>query len=124
GQIEKYSLASLRICVSTGEVWTPDAWHWTFEKVCKRRVPLLNYSGGTEVGGGILCGTVIHPIKPCAFSRAIPGMGARVFNEDGVDAVRGEVGELVLTSLSPGLTRGLWKADQTYLDAYWSTFPG
>lgn len=124
GQIEKYSLASLRICVSTGEVWTPDAWHWTFEKVCKRRIPLLNYSGGTEVGGGILCGTVIHPIKPCAFSRAIPGMGARVFNEDGVDAVRGEVGELVLTSLSPGLTRGLWKADQTYLDAYWSTFPG
>lgn len=124
GQIGKYSLASLRVCVSTGEVWTPDAWHWTFEHVCKHRIPLLNYSGGTEVGGGILCGTVIHPIKPCAFSRAIPGMGARVFNEDGVEVVRGEVGELVLTSLSPGLTRGLWKADQTYLDAYWSTFAG
>ncbi len=51
-------------------------------------------------------------------------MGARVFNDDGVDVVRGEVGELVLTSLSPGLTRGLWKADQTYLDTYWATFPG
>jgi len=124
GQIGRYSLASLRVCVSTGEAWTPDAWHWTFEHVCKQRVPLLNYSGGTEVGGGILCSTVIHPIKPCAFSRAIPGMGARVFNEDGVEEVRGEVGELVMTSLSPGLTRSLWKSDETYLDAYWSTFPG
>ncbi|WP_041709977.1 AMP-binding protein [Advenella kashmirensis] len=123
-QIEKYSLTSLRVCVSTGEVWTPEAWLWTFENVCKKKIPLLNYSGGTEIGGGILCGTVIHPIKPCAFTRPIPGMGARIFDESGKQVLRGEVGELVLTSPSPGRTRSLWRSDDTYLDAYWSTYPG
>ncbi|MGB3071289.1 MAG: AMP-binding protein [Ottowia sp.] len=124
GGIERYTLSSLRVCVSTGEVWTPEAWHWTFDSVCKRRVPLLNYSGGTEIGGGILCGTVVHPIKPCTFSRAIPGMGASILDESGQQAKAEEVGELVLTSPSPGLTRGLWRSDETYLKSYWSRYPG
>lgn len=124
GDIEQHDLSSLRICVSTGEVWTPEAWHWTFEHVCKRRIPLLNYSGGTEVGGGILSGTVLHPIKPCAFSRAIPGMNARVVDDQGRPVARGVVGELVLTAPSIGMTRSLWQDDARYLDSYWSELPG
>ncbi|MES2363263.1 MAG: AMP-binding protein [Pseudomonadota bacterium] len=124
GDIEKYRLSSLRICVSTGEVWTPDAWQWTFEQVCKARVPLLNYSGGTEVGGGILCGTVMHAIKPCTFSRAIPGMNARVVDDQGKNVSRGVVGELVLAGASPGLTKGLWQDEANYLKSYWTDIPG
>ena len=124
GDIEKHDLSCLRICVSTGEVWTPEAWQWTFNQVCKGRIPLLNYSGGTEVGGGILCGTVLHPIKPCAFSRAIPGMNARVVDEQGQTAAPGVVGELVLTAPSMGLTRSLWHDDARYLASYWSALPG
>lgn len=124
GGIEQFDLSSLRICASTGEVWTPEAWHWTFEQVCKRRVPLLNYSGGTEVGGGILCGTVLQPIKPCALSRAIPGMGAAVVDEQGHDVAPGTVGELVLRRPSVGLTRSLWNDDERYLESYWNTLPG
>ena len=85
---------------------------------------MLNYSGGTEIGGGILCGTVVHPIKPCAFSRPIPGMGARIFDESGNEVQSDEVGELVLTALSPGMTRSLWRSDETYLASYWTTYPG
>jgi acetyl-CoA synthetase len=124
GDIERYRLSSLRICVSTGEVWTPDAWQWTFEQVCKTRVPLLNYSGGTEVGGGILCGTVMHPIKPCSFSRAIPGMNALVVDEQGKKVARGVEGELVLAGASPGLTNGLWQDEANYLKSYWTDIPG
>lgn len=116
-------LGSLRVMISTGEPWTPEAWHWTFERIGRRRVPLLNFSGGTEMGG-ILTGTVIHPLKPCAFAGAVPGTGADV-----VDAVSGEsvavgvTGELVMRTPSIGLTRSLWHDRQRYLDSYWSRLP-
>jgi acetyl-CoA synthetase len=124
GGLAQRSLASLRICASTGEAWTPDAWWWTFENVCRKRVPILNYSGGTEVGGGILSGTVLHPMKPCAFSGPIPGMGADIVTDDGQSVPRGTVGELVLRKASVGMTRSLWKSDERYLDAYWNVMPG
>ncbi|MBN8902436.1 MAG: AMP-dependent synthetase [Rhodospirillales bacterium 69-11] len=124
GGIERYDLSSLRICASTGEVWTPEAWEWTFDKVCGRRVPILNYSGGTEVGGGILSGTVLHPIKPCGFARPVPGMGAAVVDSAGHPVPPGTVGELVLTKPSIGLTRGLWHDDARYLESYWEALPG
>jgi acetyl-CoA synthetase len=116
-------LSSLRVMISTGEPWTPEAWHWTFDRIGKRRVPLLNFSGGTEMGG-ILTGTVIHPLKPCAFAGAVPGTGADV-----VDAISGEsvavgvTGELVMRTPTIGLTRGLWHDRARYLDSYWSRLP-
>ncbi|MEX0408625.1 AMP-binding protein [Aquibium sp. LZ166] len=125
GGVEGYGLGSLRVCASTGEPWTPEAWWWTFDKVCRRRVPILNYSGGTEIGGGILSGNVLTPMKPCAFSGPIPGMGADIVDAAGNPVAQGEAGELVLRRPSIGLTRSLWKNDdERYLDAYWREIPG
>lgn len=116
-------LSSLRVIISTGEPWTPEAWHWTFEQVGRGRVPLLNYSGGTEVGG-ILTGTVIHPLKPCAFAGPVPGTGADVVDADGVSVGPGVTGELVMRAPTIGLTRGLWHDRERYLQSYWSRLPG
>ena len=66
-EVEKYDLSSLRITVSSGELWNPDSWMWFADHVCKGRVPLLNVSGGTEIGWGIVTNTVLQPHKPCAF---------------------------------------------------------
>lgn len=115
-------LSSLRVIVSTGEPWTPEAWQGTFERVGHRKVPLLNYSGGTEVGG-ILTGTMIHPLKPCAFAGPVPGTGADVVDADGASVGLGVTGELVMRSPSIGLTRGLWHDRERYLDSYWSRLP-
>lgn len=120
--VAERDLSSLRVIVSTGEPWTPEAWQWTFERVGKRQIPLLNYSGGTEVGG-ILTGTVIHPLKPCAFAGAIPGTGADVVDAEGVSVGAGVTGELVMRSPSIGLTRGLWQDKERYLESYWSRLP-
>jgi acetyl-CoA synthetase len=122
--VERFDLSKLRVSVSTGETWTLDAWKWMFDKVCRGRLPILNYSGGTEVGGAIVSGTLLHPMKPCAFSGPIPGMGADIVDAAGQPVPRGEVGELVLRRPSIGLTRGLWKNDERYLDAYWREIPG
>ena len=116
-------LSSLRVFVSTGEPWNPDSWLWMFERVGKSRVPLLNYSGGTEVGG-ILSSTVIHPMKPCSFAGPIPGTGADVVDTEGNSVPPGTVGELVMRRPSIGLTRGLWNDDERYLETYWRVLPG
>jgi len=124
GGIGGHDISSLRVCASTGEAWTEDAWNWMFEHVCARRVPIINYSGGTEVGGGIVTGTVIHPMKPCAFSGPIPGMGVDVVDPDGNSLPANVVGELVLRHASIGQTRGLWKDNERYLESYWREIPG
>lgn len=121
--VEKHDLSSLRIFGSTGEPWNPDPWWWLFETVGKRRAPIINYSGGTEISGGILMGNPLLPIKPCAFSAPCPGIAADVVDENG-DSIRCRVGELVIRKPWIGQARGFWKDDERYLQTYWSRFPG
>jgi acetyl-CoA synthetase len=121
--LSRYDLSSLRVTMSGGEPWTEEAWMWFFEHVGKRRLPMLNWSGGTEIGGGILFGTLLQPVKPCAFTCCIPGMQADIVDEKGRSAGPGEVGELVLRGPSIGLTRSLWNADEQYIETYWSDYP-
>lgn len=121
----RYDLSTLRVTAATGEPWTPEAWEWLRHEVCGGRVPLLNYSGGTEIGGGIVAGTMLHPdLKPCSFAGAIPGMGAVVVDESGQPVQAGQVGELALSKPSIGLTRGFWRDRERYLETYWSKVPG
>jgi acetyl-CoA synthetase len=119
--VEAADRSSLRAIGSTGSPWDPESWLWCFHTVLDGEKPILNYSGGTEISGGILCGNVLEPLKPAAFSGPVPGMDADVVDEDG-NPVRGEVGELVLRQPWIGMTRGFWGEDDRYHDAYWSRF--
>ncbi len=123
-EVENYDLSSLRMTTSGGEAWTETPWRWFFERVCKSRIPIINISGGTEVGGCIFTGTPNHPMNPGSFSRPALGVGADIVDLSGNRVPDGEVGELVLRHASIGLTKSLWKADQRYLDSYWNTIPG
>jgi len=118
-QFQKHDLSSLKFFASTGEPWNPDPWLWLFEKVGGSQRPIINYSGGTEISGGIVMGNPLLPLKPCAFSAPCPGIAADVLDENG-DPVRNAVGELVIKAPWIGMTRGFWKDKQRYLDTYWS----
>jgi acetyl-CoA synthetase len=120
--VRAHPLSALRVLGSTGEPWDPDSWRWLFETVGRGRCPIINYSGGTEISGGIVGCTTITPLKPCCFAGPVPGMDADVVDEDG-HPVRGRVGELVLRGPWPGMTRGFWKDPDRYIDTYWSRFP-
>jgi len=122
GPIQKHDVSSLRMIGSTGSPWDPESWLWTFEHVLNKEKPIINYSGGTEISGGILCGNFFTPLKPCAFSGPVVGMDADVVDENG-QPVRQAVGELVIRKPWIGMTRGFWKDRQRYLDTYWSRFP-
>jgi len=119
--IKKYNLASLRMIGSTGSPWDPESWMWTFENILESKKPILNYSGGTEISGGIVCGNFFKPLKPCAFSAPVPGMAADVLDENG-QSVDNAVGELVIRQPWIGMTRGFWNDKERYLETYWSTF--
>lgn len=121
--VRKHDLSTLRVLGSTGEPWNPDPWLWFFNTVGKGHLPIINYSGGTEISGGIVMGNVLLPLKPCAFSGPIPGMAADVVDED-CRPVRNQVGELVIRKPWIGMTRGFWRDRERYLQAYWSRWPG
>ena len=115
--------SSLRVLGSTGEPWNPEPWWWYLREVGEGRCPIINYSGGTEVSGGIVSGNPLTPIKPCGFGGPSIGTAADVLGPDG-ESVRGVVGELAIRAPLPGMTRGFWHDRERYLEAYWRRVPG
>jgi acetyl-CoA synthetase len=118
----RHDLSSLRILGSSGEAWNPDPYRWFGSAVGRGKLPIINYSGGTEISGGILGCFPIRPLVPCAFHGPVPGMDADIVDERG-RSVRGQVGELVMRQPWPGMTLGFWNDDERYLQTYWSRLP-
>jgi Acyl-coenzyme A synthetases/AMP-(fatty) acid ligases len=116
-------LSSLKTFCTTGEPWNPDPYLWLFEKAGGSRAPIVNISGGTEVGACFLATCITEPVKPVALGFPALGQDMDVVDAAG-DPVRGEVGELVCRRPWPGMTRGVWGDDERYLETYWRRFPG
>jgi len=116
-------MSSLRAITTTGEPWNRDPYMWLFERVGGGRVPIVNISGGTEVGACFLTTCITEPIKAVALGFPALGQAMDVVDADG-RPVREEVGELVCRRPWPGMTRGIWGDPERYLDTYWRRFPG
>lgn len=117
------SIKTVRSFASTGEAWDEPTWRWLFEEVGERRRPIVNYSGGTETGGGILVAYPFLPSAPASFNGPLPGMDVAVFDPNGQPVV-GEVGELVVRNTWPGMTHAFWQSRERYLEAYWTRWNG
>jgi acetyl-CoA synthetase len=118
-------LSSLRTIVTTGEPWNPAPYRWLFDRIGGGRCPIINCSGGTEVGACFLSPTPAEPIKECSLGGPALGMAMDVVDDAGRSLVgTGEVGELVCRKPFPGMTRGFWRDPERYLDTYWRRLPG
>ncbi len=120
--VTKHDLSSLRILGSTGEPWNTEPYVWFHNVVGGGRCPVINFSGGTEVGACFLSPTPVMPLKACSLGGPALGMAVDVFDPDG-SPVRGGVGELVCTKPWPGMTRGIWGDPERYIATYWSRWP-
>jgi acetyl-CoA synthetase len=116
-------VGGLRVLASSGEAWTPDAYEWLHVQAGRRQIPIINYSGGTEVSGAILSNTTAEPIHPCGFAAPLPGMGADIVDADGRGIDRG-IGELALRRPSPGMPLTIWGSHERYFRTYWDRWPG
>ncbi|OUU22704.1 MAG: AMP-dependent synthetase [Planctomycetia bacterium TMED53] len=120
---EGKDLSSLRILGSTGEPWDPESYRWFHENLGGGKLPIINISGGTDIVGCFLAPLPVLPISETSLQSPGLGMDIDVFNEAG-ESVSEEVGFLVCKSPAPSMTRSLWKADEKYIETYWSRFPG
>jgi acetyl-CoA synthetase len=125
GRLPEHDLSSVRVLGSTGEPWDPESYEWLARDVFDSRVPVINFSGGTEVGGSFLCPYPVEEITSCSLGGPALGMDVDVV-DDQARPVRGEIGELVCRQPWPAMTKGIWNdaTGERYHAAYWSTFEG
>ena len=122
--VRSHELGCLRILASTGEPWDPESWRWLFENVGGGRLPIINITGGTEVGACLLSAFPTTPLKPCSLVGPSLGMAVDVYDPEGRSLGPGQgVGELVCTRPWPAMTRGIWGDPDRYLATYWSRWP-
>ncbi|MGW4212887.1 acetate--CoA ligase [Lentzea sp. NPDC004789] len=119
----KYDLSSLRVLGSVGEPINPEAWIWYRENVGGGKAPIVDTWWQTETGA-----IMISPLpgvvstKPGSAQRPLPGIGAKVVNDEGVEVPHGGGGYLVLDEPWPSMLRGIWGDEERYRETYWSRF--
>ena len=116
--------SSLRVLASTGEPWDPDSYRWLHHEVGEGRRPIVNLSGGTEVGACFLSPHPIVPTKIASLGGPALGMHVDIVDAGGAPVAPGAVGELVCRQPWPSMTRGIWGDPERYLESYWKRFAG
>jgi acetyl-CoA synthetase len=120
---ERYDLSSLRVLGSVGEPINPEAWIWYREHVGAGRTPVVDTWWQTETGA-----IMISPLpgvtsaKPGSAQKALPGVSAKVVDDQGNEVPHGGGGYLVLDKPWPSMLRGIWGDNERYRDTYWSRF--
>ena len=118
---EKFNLDKIRNIPTTGEPIDQDSWNWLFEKIGNKKIPIMNLSGGTEIGGAMLSVLPGMDLKVSTVGMPVPGMNLDVVDENGV-SIKDKNGYLVVKSPWPSMSRSLLNDDQKFIDTYWSKF--
>ncbi|MEK9681892.1 MAG: AMP-binding protein [Nitrosopumilus sp.] len=119
--LKKFSLDKIKNIPTTGEPLDEDSWWWLFEKVGNKKIPIMNLSGGTEIGGAMLSVFPGMKLKPSTVGIPVPGMNLDVVDDDG-NSVKNKNGYLIIRSAWPGMTRGLLNDNDRFIETYWSRF--
>ncbi|WP_204456149.1 acetate--CoA ligase [Actinokineospora baliensis] len=119
----RYDLSSLRVLGSVGEPINPEAWIWYRENIGANRTPIVDTWWQTETGAIMISPLpgVTHT-KPGSAQRPLPGISAKVVDDQGREVAHGGGGYLVLDQPWPSMLRGIWGDDERYRDTYWSRF--
>jgi acetyl-CoA synthetase len=109
--------ASVRLFSSTGEASTAEDYEWLMSRT-KPPAPVIEYLGGTEIGGGHLTSTILNPGAASTFTTPALGVDFVVLDERGLEVAKGETGELFLIPPALGMSQRLLNAshDQVYYE--------
>jgi acetyl-CoA synthetase len=121
----KFNLSTLRLLGSVGEPINPEAWMWYRNVIGGGNCPIVDTWWQTETGA-----IMISPLpgvtatKPGSAMRPLPGIAAKVVDENGVAVPNGHGGYLILDQPWPSMLRGVWGETERYKETYWSRFKG
>ncbi len=109
GVMDKYHW-KVRLFSSTGEPsQTEDCLYLMW--LARFRAPVIEYCGGTEIGGGYLTGTVVQPVCPATFTTPALGIDLRFRDEDSGHLGKDQDGEVFIVPPSIGLSQQLLNRD-------------
>jgi len=121
----KFNLSSLRLLGSVGEPINPEAWMWYRHVIGGDRCPIVDTWWQTETGAIMISPLPgITATKPGSAMRALPGISAKVVDDQGVPVANRHGGLLVLDQPWPSMLRGVWGEEERFKETYWSRFPG
>ena len=107
---------SIRLLSSTGECSNPEDMRWLMEQAGGK--PVIEYCGGTEIGGGYITGTVTQPCLPGTFNTPALGLDFVILDDQGNTA---KAGELFIVPPSIGLSTSL--LNQEHHELYFANTP-
>jgi len=119
------NLSSLKLLGTVGEPINPEVWRWYFEKIGKKRCPIVDTWWQTETGGIMISpipGIETAPLKPGSATRSIPGIEISVVDDNGKDIRSDSKGYLVVKEPWPGMLLTIWGDDEKYKTVYWSKY--
>ena len=122
---QKHNLSTLRLLGSVGEPINPEAWIWYRDVIGGGNCPIVDTWWQTETGA-----IMISPLpgvtatKPGSAMKPIPGISAKVVDDNGVPVPNGHGGYLILDQPWPSMLRGVWGETERYKETYWSRFEG
>jgi acetyl-CoA synthetase len=120
GALDGADWSGIRVFSSTGEPSGSEDYLWLMSR-SGYRAPVIEYLGGTEIGGGLITGTVVQPASPATFSTPALGIDLVMLDEEGAPVAEGEPGEMYVVPPSIGLSQQLLNRD--HHEAYFAGCP-
>lgn len=122
-----FDLSSIRLLGTVGEPINPEVWMWYFKTIGKESCPIIDTWWQTETGGIMLsaCTAIdMVPMKPGSATFPVPGVDAKVVDDNGQIVNPGTKGHIVVRKPWPGMLLTLWGDDEKYKNTYWSKYEG
>ncbi len=116
---EKHDLSSLRLLGTVGEPINPAAWMWYREVIGGNRCPIVDTWWQTETGSIMLSplpGAIAT--KPGSCTKPLPGVSAKVVDEEGNECAPNHGGFLVLDKPWPSMLRTLYGDHERFVKTY------
>jgi len=119
----KYKLDTMRILGTVGEPINPEAWMWYYEKIGRKKCPIVDTWWQTETGGFMITPMPgAHTLKPGSASQPFFGVDAVVLRDDGSECDANEGGKLCIRKPWPGMMRTMWGDHDRFVDTYFTMY--
>ncbi|TQF74974.1 acetate--CoA ligase [Rhodococcus spelaei] len=120
---DAHDLSSIRLLGSVGEPINPEAWRWFRDVIGGGTAPIVDTWWQTETGAIMISPLPgITATKPGSAMAPLPGVSAKIVDDEARPLGPGGNGYLVLDQPWPSMLRGIWGDMERFKDTYWSRY--